>query len=222
MVQANPYGVGLEKTLVEALNKVNWTGNHVIAIHFDPDSRDYGTQLQNIKGSQPDVVLAVTYVEDGTRIFKYALEMGLDEIAWLGCDGNCSNSMFVDPMCAEFMAKAIVAGTAAGHSSGASYEKFAAAYKAATQNNPGVYCDTTYDAMKMIAKAIEEAGIYDSRAIKDALFEVGQRYQGASGRITFDDKGDRVSGIFEVWEVKHDPDTETGYKIIQIKLISIG
>ena len=88
----------------------------------------------------------------------------------------------------EIMEKAIVAGTRAVGSSGARYDKFAAAYKAATGKNPGIYCDTTYDAVKMIAKAIEKAGVYDGEAIRDALFEIGQKYRGrsldfGSGRI---------------------------------------
>ncbi|GAH63600.1 unnamed protein product, partial [marine sediment metagenome] len=202
MVQANPYGAGLEKALIEALEEAGWTGKHVVAVHFDPAKRDYRTQLHNIKGSNPDVVLAVTYVEDGIIVFKQALEMGLDEIAWLGCDGNYGDSMFADPKCAEFMEKAIVVGTRAAGPSGTAYDEFAAAYKVATGKEPGIYCDTTYDAVKMIAKAIQKAGVYDGAAVRDALFEVGQKYRGASGIITFDDKGDRVSGIFELWKVE--------------------
>ena len=222
MVQANHYGVGLEKSLIEALEEVDWTGKHVISVYFDPSKNDYRTQLENIKGSNPDVVLAVTYIEDGIRVFKQALEIGLDEIAWLGCDGNYSEHMFADPECAEFMEKAIVAGTRSVPPSGETYEKFATAYKAATGEDPSVYCDTTYDAVKVIARAIEEAGVYDGEAIKNALLEVGQRYRGASGIITFNDKGDRVSGIYEIWEVVKDPTTETGYKNVRIKVISIG
>ena len=221
MVQANPYGTGLEKALIEALKEAGWTGQHVIAVHFDPARRDYRTDLDNIKGSNPDVVFAVTYVEDGIVVFRQALEMGLDKTAWLACDGNYGASMFVEPKCAEFMEKAIVAGTRAGGSSGTRYDKFAAAYKAATGKAPGVYCDTTYDAVKMIAKAIEKAGVYDGEAIRDALFEIGQKYRGASGIITFDDRGDSVSGTFEVWKVEKDPTTETGYKNVRIEVISI-
>ena len=221
MVQANPYGAGLEKALIEALEKAGWTGKHVVAVHFDPAKRDYHTQLHNIKGSNPDVVLAVTYIEDGIIVFKQALEMGLDEIAWLGCDGNYGDNMFVDPKCAEFMEKAIVVGTRAAGPSGTAYDEFAAAYKVATGKEPGIYCDTTYDAVKMIAEAIEKAAVYDGAAVRDVLLEVGQKYRGASGTITFDDKGDRVSGIFELWKVEKDATTQSGYKNVQIELISV-
>jgi len=38
---------------------------------------------------------------------------------------------------------------------------------------PGVYCDTAYDATKLIALAIEEVCEYDDEAIKDALDKLG-------------------------------------------------
>lgn len=221
MVQDNPYGVGLEKALVDALKAKGWRGEHVVSIHFDPAKKDYRTELDTIKGHSPDVVLAVTYAEDGIIVFKQALEMGLDRIAWLGCDGNYGDGMFVEPKCAEFMEKALVCGTRAAGPSGATYNRFAAAYKAETGKDPSVYCDTTYDAIKMIAQAIERAGVYDGAKVREALLVIGQNYDGASGIITFDEIGDRVSGTFELWKVVRDPAAPSGYKNVQIKLVSV-
>jgi ABC-type branched-subunit amino acid transport system substrate-binding protein len=221
MVQDNPYGVGLEKALVDALKAKGWQGKQVVSIHFDPAKKDYRTELDTIKGNSPDVVLAVTYAEDGIIVFKQALEMGLDKIAWLGCDGNYGDGMFAEPKSAEFMQKAIIAGTRAAGPSGATYNKFAAAYKADTAKDPSVYCDTVYDAVKMIATAIGKAGTYDGAAVKRELLKLGKNYDGASGTITFDEKGDRVSGTFEIWKVVKDASTTTGYKNVQIKVVTM-
>ncbi len=222
VVQDNPYGVGLEKALVDALKKAGWTGQNVVSIHFDQTKADYRTELETVKGKNPDVVLAVTYAEDGIILFRQAGEMGLDNIAWLGCDGNYGDGMFADPRCAEFMVKAIIAGTrAAGTPPGATYEKFTAAYKAATNKDSSVYCDTTYDAIWLIAKAIQKAGTDDGAAVRDALLQIGQNYDGASGIITFDSIGDRVSGVFEIWKVVKDPAAPTGYKNVPIKTVTM-
>lgn len=218
IVQDNPYGVGLEGALVDSLKDKGWQGKHVVFIHFDPAKKDYRTELGQIDAAKPDVVLAVTYCEDGIIVFKQALEMGLDDVAWLGCDGNYGPGMFEESKCAEFMEKAIIAGTRAAGPSGATYDKFAAAYKAAFKEESSVYCDTTYDAIKLIAKAIEKAGKYDGAAIRDALLKIGQNYDGASGIITFADNGDRVSGTFEVWKVEK---VEGVYKNVQVKLITL-
>jgi branched-chain amino acid transport system substrate-binding protein len=162
----------------------------------------------------------VTYAEDGIIVFKQAAEMGLDNSAWLGCDGNYGDGMFAEPKTAAFMEKAVVAGTRAAGPSGATYDKFAAAYKAETGKEPNVYNDTTYDAVWMIAKAINNAGAYDTAKVRAAMLALGKNYDGASGTITFNAKGDRVSGAFEIWEVVKDPSASSGYKNTQIKLIS--
>jgi ABC-type branched-subunit amino acid transport system substrate-binding protein len=73
----------------------------------------------------------------------------------------------------------------------------------------------------MIAGAINAAEVYDGNAIRQALLQLGQKYHGASGVITFNEKGDRVSGIFEVWKVEKDDAAPYGYKNIQIDRISI-
>jgi len=218
MVQDNPYGVGLEGALVEALEEAGWQGEHVVSIHYDQTKMDYRTELGQIDAATPDVVLAVTYCEDGIIVFKQALEMGLDDIAWLGCDGNYGSGMFEEASAAEFMEKAIIAGTRAAGPSGAVYDEFAAAYEAAFEEVPSVYCDTTYDAIKLIAQAIEQAGVYDGAAVRDALLEIGQDYEGASGTITFNEIGDRVSGTFEIWKVEK---VEGAYQNVQVKLITV-
>jgi ABC-type branched-subunit amino acid transport system substrate-binding protein len=221
VVLANSYGMGLEQAVVDALKKEGWTGEHTLSIYYEPDEKDFSAQLQNIKDNDPDVVLAVTYVEDGIVLFRQALEMGLDDIAWLGCDGNYSEYMFEDAQCAEFMARAIVAGTRSIGPSDDNYRAFTNAYSTAYGREPGIYCDTTYDAVHMVAKAIDKAGVYDGKAIKDALLVLGQKYHGASGIITFNEKGDRISGIFEVWKVEKDDTAPSGYKNVQIDHISI-
>jgi len=142
----------------------------------------------------------------------------LDSIAWLGCDGNYGSGLFKEPSSAEFMEKAIVVGTRTV-GSGTAYEEFAAAYNDKFGEPPEIYCDTTYDAVWAAAKAIEKAGVYDGEAIRVALTKL--EFEGASGPISFDERGDRASGTFELWKVEKDPATETGYKNVRIKLVTL-
>jgi len=218
IVLDNLYGKGVEAALIEGLEEGGWTGEVVASIHYDEASKDYRTELGQIKDNNPDVVLIVSYCDDGIIIFKQALEMGLDSIAWLGCDGNYGSGLFKEPKSAEFMEKAIVAGTRTV-GSGANYDQFVAAYTAKFGEAPEIYCDTTYDAVWTAAQAIEKAGAYDGEAIRVALTKL--EFEGASGPISFDAKGDRASGTFELWEVVKDPTTETGYKNVQIKLVTL-
>lgn len=217
IVLDNTYGKGLETAILERLDEVGWQGEHVISIHYDEATKDYRTELQQIKDSDPDVVFACTYCDDGIVVFKQALDIGLDEIAWLGCDGNYGSGLFADPKSAEFMEKAFVAGTRTV-GGGSKYGEFSAAYELAYGEAPQVYCDTVYDAVWSAANAIEAAGVYDGEAIRVALTEL--EFTGATGPISFNEVGDRTSGLFEIWEVVEDPTTETGYVNAAIEVVT--
>jgi len=217
IVLDNTYGIGLEAGLVDGLEDKGWEGEHVQSIHYDIAKKDYRSELEVISASNPDVVLAVTYASDGIIIFKQALDMGLDEIAWLGCDGNYGSGLFAEPSSAEFMEKAIVAGTRTV-GSGPAYEQFVPTYTAEFGRPPETYCDTTYDAVYAAAKAIEAAGVYDGEAIRAALVDLV--FEAATGPISFNELGDRTAGTFEIWEVVEDPTTETGYANAQIEVVA--
>ena len=102
---------------------------------------------------------------------------------------------------------------------GTKYEQFVTSYTEKYGEAPEIYCDTTYDAVLAAATAIEVAGKYDGKAIRDALATLS--IEGASGPLGFDEIGDRASGSFELWKVVKDPATETGYKNVQIKLVTL-
>jgi ABC-type branched-subunit amino acid transport system substrate-binding protein len=217
IVLDSPYGIGLESGIVEGLQEAGYQFEHVASIHYDITKKDYRTELQVIADGNPDVVLAVTYADDGIIIFKQALEMGLDDIAWLGCDGNYGSGLFAEASSAEFMEKAIVAGTrTVGF--GTAYDQFVAKYTDEFGYAPETYCDTTYDAVWAAAKAIEAAGVYDGEAIRAALVEL--EFDGATGHISFNEIGDRTSGAFEIWEVVEDPTAPTGYRNATIEVVA--
>ena len=217
IVLDNSYGKGLETYILEGLEAAGWQGENVVSIHYSEAAKDYRTELQQIADSDADVVLAVTYCDDGIMIFKQALEMGLDEIAWLGCDGNYGSGLFEEAKSAEFMEKAIVAGTRTV-GTGAICDHFNTAYEDKYGETPEVYCDTVYDAVWAAAKAIEAAGVYDGEAIRVALTEL--EFDGATGPIAFNDIGDRNAGSFEIWQVVKDATTTTGYKNAPIEIVA--
>jgi len=217
MVLDNTYGKGLEEALIGHLQEEGWTGEHVVSIHYDEKGKDYRSELQKIKDAGADAVLCVSYCDDGIIIFKQALDLGLDSIAWMGCDGNYGSGLFKDPKSAEFMEKAFVFGTRT-IGAGAVNDHFVAAYTADYGEAPEVYCDTMYDATWAAAKAVAAAGEYDGDAIRIALTQL--TFDGATGPIAFNDIGDRSAGAFELWEVVEDSSTETGYKNSQIEVVT--
>ena len=200
----------------------------IVQLDYDPATLDYRAELQQLAASHPDIVLAVTYPEDGSILFKQASHIeGLDEIAWLGCDGNFGEGIFEDPECAAFMEKTIVAGTITSGPNPeeyAPYKELLDAYEAKTGTSgaQAPYIDTTYDAVMLVAKAIEKAGVYDGKAIREALIELGQNYEGTSGIVSFNDIGDRMSGFMKVWKVEKDPNATYGYTNVAVKIVPVG
>lgn len=219
IVLDNTYGQGLEIGLVEILKAQGWKGKHVAAVRYDQKKKDYLTQLQQIKDSKPDVIFASTYADDGIIVFKQASDLGLDKIPWLGCDGNYGSGLFKEPKSAQFMEKAFLAGTRSAGGLTKAYDTFARAYKDKFGEAPEVYCDTTYDAVWVVAKAIKKAGKYDGKAIRDAMETI--KLDGASGPISFNETCDRASGTFELWKVAKDSTAKTGYRNVRIKLVTI-
>jgi branched-chain amino acid transport system substrate-binding protein len=64
---------------------------------------------------------------------------------------------------------------------------------------PGMVASYSYDGMKILIEAIRKAGIPDREKIQKALQEI--HYDGVTGLIRFDDKGNR-RGNFEVTNIK--------------------
>ena len=68
-------------------------------------------------------------------------------------------------------------------------EKFRADFKAKYGVEVQAYAGYAYDGVKLLAGAMQAAGSADPQVYLPALKAI--QYQGASGKVSFDDKGDR-------------------------------
>jgi branched-chain amino acid transport system substrate-binding protein len=212
LVQDTPYGIGIEMVVTEILEAANVTV--VATVRYDEASLEYATELSTIAAANPDVIVQVGYHTDSAVVYEQAVAAGLDTVAWLVAEGVYGLVPATYPAAADFMVEANLLGaTLVPEPDVPEYVAFAAAYEARWGVPPGVYCDTAYDAVKLIALAIEEAGVYDGAAIKEALYVVGVDYAGASGTITWDELGDRAVATYGVWELVYD-DVEEEYEYV--------
>jgi ABC-type branched-subunit amino acid transport system substrate-binding protein len=117
---------------------------------------------------------------------------------------------------------------------GLAYDEFEKAYVAEYGIDPGIYCSNSYDALAVVALAMEQAKNATGRAIADSIRDVSNPpgtevsdlkealeliregkdidYQGASGKIDFDEHGD-VSGTYSVWSVAENGSIAFGGKV---------
>jgi branched-chain amino acid transport system substrate-binding protein len=68
---------------------------------------------------------------------------------------------------------------------------FTAAYRARYGADPDVFAAHAYDAVGVLAAAVERAGSWDTDDVRDALSSI-DAYEGATGRMAFDRNGDIV------------------------------
>lgn len=199
LVQDTPYGIGIEMVVTEILEAANVT--IVETIRYDEEALSYNTELQAIIDAGADVIVQVGYHTDSAKVYENADSLGLNATPWLVAEGVYGLLASEYPAAAAFMAEAPLLGCTLIPEPGEPYyDDFVTAYEARWSEEPGVYCDTVYDAVKLIALAIEEAGEYDGAAIKEALYVVGANYTGASGDINWDELGDRAHATYGVWD----------------------
>ena len=217
LVMDNAYGIGIELVVTDILEDA---GKAIVeTIRYNPGAGTYLTELAVILAHDPDVIIQVGYHTDSALIFEEAAALGLNTTPWLVAEGVYGLDTDVYPAAAAFMAEAPLLGcTLSPDPDLPEYVAFVNAYEARWGEPPSVYCDTAYDAVRLIALAIENAGSYNGTAIKDSLYVVGINYSGASGNITWDANGDRVSATYGIWELQYDGEN---YDYVILEYISI-
>ena len=199
LVQDTVYGRGIEETAREYLKGMT---DIVISLRYDPAKLSYLSELNSIKDQQPECILHAGLYSDGAVIYEQALKAGMDNIPWIAVDGSYGMPLDKYLDAAKFMEKAVTGTAPVPDSKSNIYKSFAMGYEKAYGVVPTVYCDTTYDGVYLIAAAMKKANSYNGNAIREALAVVGMGYPGVSGYITFDQSGERIAGLYGIWQVK--------------------
>ena len=191
----NQYGQGLADVF-ENQFKANG-GTITMKIPYELEMATYRTELSQIQGTNPDLILDISYADDGQIIFREAAELGITA-QWMGGDGIADPAIFNAPGIADATEGMI------GTKPSASDSPNAAAFEALLVQyglEAGIYSAEAYDAAKLALMAIDEAGTDASKeSIRDALINVAKGYIGASGDKTFDSNGD-VGGTYSIWKI---------------------
>jgi hypothetical protein len=190
----------------------------VATVQYDLTKLDYLTELQTIKDKAPDCVIHVGYGDDAKIVYKQALQLGLSNAQWIAPEGVYADATLSVPETAQFMASSVIGTRPTAPEGLAAFATFATAYKAAFNIDPGVYCDGAYDAANLAFAAMKNVGTTDGTKIAAEVLKLAKNYAGASGSITMNSYGDRVSGDYEVWKVVKSGSTYSYAKVKIIKL----
>jgi branched-chain amino acid transport system substrate-binding protein len=173
-------------------------GVKVVAREYGTDkTTDFNAILTKVRATKPDVVVYTGMDATAAPLAKQMKQLGI-KAPLLGGDGTCSP---------EFIK---LAGDAAGSltcsMAGEAVEKlakgadFVAKYKAKFNADVQLYSPYSYDAVYVIAEAIKRAGSVDPVKITEAM--PATSYDGVTGKIVFDEKGDIKGGAISMFKVK--------------------
>ena len=190
---ATAYGEGLANEVEKTLKA---SGVKVLPREKGTDKTvDWKAVLTKVKGKKPDAVFFGGMDATGGPLIKQARELGIKAVFAFG-DGACTDKM---AELAGDSAEGLVCSQA-GIPVQAAGKKFLDAYKAKFNIDPILYSPFTYDAANLIIEAMKKADSADPAKYLPAL--AASNFNGASGNIQFDEKGDRKDAEMTIFIMK--------------------
>ena len=185
-------------------------------------SYDYRIHVDLVMDGEPDLIYMITFADDGSKIA-------------IAADARVSDAyrpLFLAELppstgsLAEIGIYDGLYGVEQESPDSPNHAQFAREFRAQFDSDPDLFADSIYDALYLIALAIEQAGSAESPAIAAELraisaggtqINVGEiarglelirqnadiDYEGASGSINFDANGDVASATYRVWKVEN-------------------
>ena len=224
----NDYGVGFEKEFVKAFTAFGGTVvNQAKPTRYDPKGTTFRTEVTEVFKDKPDAVAAIMYGETGSQILKTAYEQGLSQ----GVPVLLTDGMYAEDLAkrvgqaqdGKFIAAGVI-GTIPG-ASGTAFADFSEIWQAKLKRPVQAYAAQAWDAAALLVLAAQAAKSNSGAGIKSKIREVANppgeavsdvcqalqllkdgkeiNYQGASGNVDIDDKGD-VLGSYDIWTIKDD------------------
>jgi branched-chain amino acid transport system substrate-binding protein len=190
---ATSYGEGLANEVEKSLKAANVK---VLPREKGTDkTTDWKAVLTKLKGRNPDAVFYGGMDATAGPLLKQGKELGIKAVFSFG-DGACTDEM---PKLAGAAADGLLCSQA-GIPPLAADKKFLDAYRKKYNVDPIIYSPFTYDAANLLIEAMKQAGSPDPAKYLPALAKI--EYTGATGRIAFDEKGDRKDAEITIFTMK--------------------
>lgn len=179
----NAYGTGVSEAVGDSFEELGGTVNDTVI--FNEGQADYRQELSRLEDSAPDAYVVTMYSQDGAVINREMFEAGMTDSSIFAIYLSMTTADS-DPTAVEGHEGMDVLTSEAGHDDYA--DQYESIFGESFSSSFNGYA---YDAVKMLAEAINTAGSEDPQAIADALMEISQGYEGVTGPIEFDADGQR-------------------------------
>ena len=190
---ATAYGKGLANEVERTLTAA---GVKVLPREQGTDqTKDWKAVLTKIRGKKPDAVFYGGMDATGGPLLKQGRELGIKVVFAFG-DGACTDEM---KKLAGDAAEGLICSQA-GLPVQAASGKFLDAYKAKFKTDPILYSPFTYDAANLLIAAMQKANSVAPAKYLPELARIS--HDGATGKIEFDEKGDRKDAEMTIFSMK--------------------
>lgn len=181
------YGQGLKDSFAAAAKEL---GLEIVGMEaYDRDNTDFKAQLTSIKAKQPDLIFLSGLYSQAGLIASQARETGITAQLF-GADGVDSPDFL--EIAGDAAEGTYVTTPFVFRSDDTKAQKMAIAFEEMHGVAPDTWAALTYDAVGMIAEAIETSG-ENRKAIRDHLASIDspeEGYNGITGLTYFDENGD--------------------------------
>lgn len=189
------YAKGLADETKAGVEKLG--GKVVFFEAITPGEKDFSVILSKLKPLKPDAIYWTGFYAEGGLLIKQSKDLGLNALFMAG-DGNNDTTLI---KIAGPSAEGVIVSTAPTTEFLPNAKDFVAKYKETYSQDAGPFSTYTYDGVKIVAEAIKEAKSQDKKAIINALHNL-KNFQGVTGTINFDSKGDRKGISYITTQVK--------------------
>ncbi len=171
-------------TIAKSFKKqfLNLGGTIVAEQSYNVGDKDFLAQLTTIGNSGADCLLLPGYYTDCASIMKQSQSLGL-KLDIFG--GDAWDSADLVRVAGDAADGAVFTNTFSSEDPQPAVRTFVENYKKKYGTKPMALAATGFDALMLVADAIQRAGSTHSKAIRDALATTNG-YQGVSGKFTFD------------------------------------
>lgn len=176
------WGQGLAQVFTDRFTELG--GQVVTTERHEANATDFKTQLTKIKNSGAEALYAPTFSPEMIVMLKQMTELGMSD--WIIFGGDASTDEVVAQSVGKIAENVILAEGVDNQDEIA--KQFEAKYITTYGKEHQTYAKEAYDAAKLVAQAIKAVGT-NSADVRDYLYAV-EGYQGASGTVTFDEKGE--------------------------------
>ena len=193
------YGQGVADEFEKAAKAA---GGSTLDRQFTTDkATDFTAILTQIKSKKPDIVFFGGMDAVAGPMMRQMKQLGINA-KFMGGDGICSSEL--PKLAAGAMADGQVVCAEAGGVEGeqkAGMDQFREKFKAKFNTDVQVYAPYVYDAVMVMAAAMEQAGSSDPAKYLPVLAKT-EGYKGVTGTIAFDEKGDIKNGALTLRTIK--------------------